>query len=88
MAGTHPKTTIKSGIVLSGSFSGNPKTYTVSFSAAYPDNNYSIELCGVDARSWTYSKNPSGVGFTINSNANTALTGEVSWRTVYAGEQL
>lgn len=70
----------KSQIVANTSFTGNPKKYTVVFATAYPDTNYSIDIDGVDQRVWSYeSKTVSG--FIINANANTALTGEVSWKT-------
>lgn len=76
----------KAGQVAAGTFTGNPKTATVAFAAAFPDNNYSVEITGVDERAWTYTKNASGVGFVINANANLALTGEVSWVALYNGE--
>lgn len=82
---TQPRLNRKAGNVSAGSFAGNPKTYAVVFSAAYPDTNYTIDIAGVDARSWSYSSKAT-TGFTIETNANTALTGEVSWITFYNGE--
>jgi hypothetical protein len=82
---TFPKLARKVGNVAAGSFAGNPKTYAVVFSAAYPDTNYDIHITGVDARSWSYSSKAT-TGFTIETNANTALTGEVSWSATYNGE--
>lgn len=80
-----PNRKIKSGIISAGTFSGSPRKATVVFAAAYPDTNYSIDICGVDSRSWTYESKTAS-GFVINSNASTALTGEVSWHTTVTGE--
>lgn len=75
----------KAGIVASGSFLGNPKKATVTFSSAWPDTNYTITIIGIDSRSWTYETKTTG-GFTISANANQALTGEVSWQAIRVGE--
>lgn len=75
----------KAGIVAAGSFSGNPKKYAVTFSTAYADANYAISIIGGDARSWSV-ESVTASGFTINSNANTALTASVRWITQYQGE--
>ena len=70
----------KAGIVAAGSFSLNPKKATVTFGTAFSSTNYAIEIKGVDARTWSYdSATKATTGFVINSNANAALTGEVSW---------
>lgn len=77
---------LKSGIVANTAFTGSPdKKATVTFSTPYPNTNYSIEIVGVDIRSWTYESKTVN-GFVINSNANQALTGEVSWVTRSVGE--
>jgi hypothetical protein len=68
----------KSGIVAAGSFSGNPKKYTVVFGTNFSDTNYSILIDGIDARSWTYEVKTVS-GFIIDANANQTLTSEVSW---------
>jgi len=72
----------KSGIIASGSFTGTPRTAPVVFVTAFPDNNYTVVLSGADKRTWT-SENKSLSGFTINSNANQALTGNVFWMAEY-----
>ena len=70
--------TKRSGTVAPGSFSGNPKIYTVTFSTDLPSTDYYISVIGLDARMWSYeSKTVSG--FVINSNSNQALTGNVDW---------
>ena len=75
----------KSGNVAAGSFAGNPKKYTVTFTTPFASTNYAINITGADSRSWSWeSKTVSG--FIINSNANTALTGEVSWQAQLNGE--
>ena len=74
----------KSGIVLAGSFSLNPKQATVVFTTNFPDTNYSILIDGIDARAWSYSSKTVS-GFTLNANANQVLTGEVAWEAVRNG---
>jgi hypothetical protein len=76
--------TVKGGVVTSGSFSGNPKKATVTFSSAFADATYTIGITGADARTWSYESKTAS-GFTINSNANAALTGEVSWQATASG---
>jgi len=76
---------IKAGIILAVTFTGTPRKAAVTFTTAYVDAEYAINITGIDARSWTY-ETKSAAGFTINTNANKALTGEVSWECVYKGE--
>ena len=76
---------IKAGIVSSGTFSGNPKKATVTFTSAFTSSNYAIIITGIDSRSWSY-ESKTAAGFTINTNANAALTGEVSWHAIISGE--
>ena len=73
--------TIKSGAKTSGSFTGNPRTATVTFGTAFPDANYSVTAIGVDGRGWTIDSQVAG-SFVINSNASSALTGSVSWTAI------
>lgn len=87
MADTQPRERRKTGLVPAVDFVGAPRVATVTFAQAYPDANYSIAITGVDARSWTY-QTKTAAGFVINTNANQALTGEVSWQTFYQGETL
>lgn len=75
----------KSGNRAAVNFTGTPRTSVVTFSTAMPDTNYSISITGVDGRTWRYS-NKTVNGFTINSGANAALTGEVSWTAISNGE--
>lgn len=75
----------KSGIVAGGTFAGNPKKATITFSTAMPSTNYSIFISGTSARTWTYEAKTVN-GFVINANANAALTGEVSWQAILNGE--
>lgn len=76
---------LKSGVVLAGSFSGNPKKATVTFSTAFASTAYSITITGTLGRTWTYESKLAG-SFVINANANAALTGEVSWTAIQTGE--
>ncbi len=77
----------KSGVVASGSFEGNPKTYAVTFATAFGDANYSVSVIGGDGRSWIITNQAAG-GFTISSQANQALTASVSWIAVAHGASL
>jgi hypothetical protein len=76
---------IKNNIVVGGSFSGNPKKATVTFSTAFPNTNYTITITGEDVRTWTYESKLAG-SFVINSNSNTALIGTASWQAMSYGE--
>jgi hypothetical protein len=76
---------IKSGVVAAGTFAGNPKTAAVTFTTAFPDTQYSITITGSDARNFVYSGKAT-TGFTIDTQANQALTGEVSWQAITIGE--
>lgn len=75
----------KTGTVTAGSFTGTPKKYTVTFTTPYATTNYVISLTGSDNRVFTY-ESKSTTGFIINTNANTALTGNVDWTTISIGE--
>lgn len=75
----------KSGTVNAGSFSGNPKKYTVSFSIPFATSNYSVVVTGVDGRSWSI-ESKTAAGFVLNSRANQALTGDVNWIAILTGE--
>jgi hypothetical protein len=75
----------KAGSVSAGTFAGNPKTATVTFSTAFADANYSVSIVGQDGRSWKYQSKAAG-SFVINSQANSALTGAVDWIAVHHGE--
>ena len=68
----------KSGKIVPGSFSGNPKVVQVNFSPAFPDVNYAVTVTGSDGRSWTI-ENQTASGFRINSNANQPLGDVVFW---------
>lgn len=77
----------KSGSVLAGDFSGNPKTYAVVFTTMFPTNNYSVSITGSDGRSWV-AESLAQTGFTINAQANQPLTGLVYWQANYKGETI
>lgn len=77
--------TIKTGVVSGASFSGNPKKYSVVFLTPYLSTAYTIDLAGTDSRSYTY-ESKLATGFVINTNANAAISGEVSWSTTVSGE--
>lgn len=76
---------IKQGIVSGVSFSGTPKKVSVAFSIAYPNSSYGITITGEDSRAWTIESKTVN-GFTINSNANQTITGNVYWLAAPSGE--
>jgi hypothetical protein len=76
---------IKSGIVTSQSFGGNPRTASVIFTKPFVDNNYTITVTGESARTWLIQGKASG-SFRISSNAATPITGSTFWQAIYQGE--
>jgi hypothetical protein len=82
--GTFLTSNVKAGVVASGSFAGSPKKATVTFTTAFASTAYSITITGIDARTWSYESKTTS-GFTINANANAALTNEVSWKAAASG---
>lgn len=79
-----------SGSVPAASFTGTPRTATVTFSTPFASANYTVTVTSTDdGRSW---KVPSAsmltTGFTINSQANAALTGPVMWQAVMIGQSV
>lgn len=53
--------------------------YNVSFDSPYQNGSYAVSVTATsDARIWTI-QNKLNTGFTINSNSNTPLTGDVFW---------
>ena len=81
---------LKAGVVANSSFAGNPLVASVAFTTPFPAGaSVVVQLSGQDARVWSYTLTViSGAvtGFAINSNAETALTGSVSWVATTAGE--
>jgi hypothetical protein len=75
----------RSGVVLVGEFAGNPKVATVTFPTALPTVDYSISITSEDSRFWTF-ENKTVDGFTINANANAALTSDVTYIAIEHGE--
>lgn len=75
----------KSGIVAAAAFTGTPRKSVVTFASPFSDNNYAVAFTGVDGRSWSVESKTAN-GFTINSRAATALTGEVYWQATKTGE--
>jgi len=67
--------------VLATAFSGSPKRASVSFTTALPSTNYTITVTSADARVWTF-ENKATTGFTLNSNSNQVLSGEVHWQVI------
>jgi hypothetical protein len=76
---------IKAGTVTAASFSGSPKKVTITFTTAFPDTNYAINITGTDNRNWGWESKSTG-SFVINANALAGLTGNVDWTAISIGE--
>jgi len=76
---------LKSGVISAGSFTGSPKTASIAFATPFSSSLYAITITGIDRRSWSYASK-SASGFTVEANAATALTAEVSWHSILTGE--
>lgn len=78
----------KAGSVAAGTFAGSPqKTATITFGTVFPSTSYSVTITGSDGRSWI-ATNLTTTGFTINTQANQALTGPVYWQATLIGESV
>lgn len=75
----------KAGTVAAGSFTGTPKKFSITFGTTFGSTNYAIHIQGTDNRSFTW-ESKLATGFTINTNASTALTGNVDWLITGTGE--
>jgi len=81
--------TVKSGVVIPGNFSGNPKKSTVTFASAFSSTNFAIVFSPNTDGSRTFtvsaeSKTVSGFVLNLNSN-NVAGLNEVGWHCVMSG---
>lgn len=75
----------KAGVALISAFTGNPKKAVVVFASPMASASYSINISGTDTRIWAW-ESKLATGFTINTNANQALTANVDWDVVADGE--
>jgi hypothetical protein len=78
---------IKSGVISAASFLGAPRKATVTFSAAFPNTNYSIMVLGGNARTWSFETKLAG-SVVISANANAALSQDVLWIAIDHGESV
>jgi hypothetical protein len=83
-------TSIKSGKLIPGNFSGNPKKATVTFATSFPSAQYAPVPSALSDGSKSFSPTPeskTASGFVVNLNANN-LAGliEVGWHAVVIGE--
>jgi len=76
----------KSGAIAAGTFTGNPKTATVTFGTAFPSVP-NVVVTGSDGRSWTITA-ASTTAFTVSAQANQALTNPVYWVASITGESV
>lgn len=77
----------KSGQIAAVTFTGNPKTATVTFGTAFPSTAYNVTVIGTDGRSWVVNS-LTAAGFTISTQANAALSGPVYWHATATGESV
>jgi hypothetical protein len=89
-AGAPESHALHAGVIIPGSFSGNPKTATVTFGTAYPDTTYTVVADAVTDGSKSYGlaiESKTVNGFTVNLHSNN-LAGlvEVDWHTALSGE--
>lgn len=80
----------KGGLLIPGSFSGNPKQATVTFSSAYPDTNYIVVVSAETINDKSFAlrvESKTASGFTVDLGVNNlANLVEVSWHTSPVGE--
>lgn len=78
--------TNKSSFISGASFSGvgNLK-YGVTFSTAFPDTSYGVQITGEEARTWTV-ENKLSTGFLVNSNSSIPFTSDVFWFAIPYGQ--
>lgn len=76
---------VKNNAVAAGSFTGNPRKATVTFTTPFPNANYSITITGEDSRTWTIESKVSG-SFIINSNSAIAPINNTYWQAISYGE--
>lgn len=84
MGGGAAPANVKADRILAGNFAGTPKKANVVFSAPYPDNDYAVLISAADERTFTI-ESKTAAGFTVNSNADAAIAGEVLWLTTPLG---
>jgi len=81
---------IKSGVLIPGAFSGNPKQATVVFSTAFASVNYAVTLAPetINNKSFALRVESKAVGgFTVDIGANNiADLVEVGWHAIPNGE--
>lgn len=80
---------VKSGVLIPGAFSGNPKSASVSFGVAFASTAYAIALSVITDGSRTFSpsaRSKAVGGFTVDLNVNN-LAGlvEVGWHAIVTG---
>ncbi len=81
---------IKSGVIIPGSFSGNPRVATVTFGTAFPDTNYAVdvEAVTINGRRYTLNvENKVAGSFDVGlGSSNIADLVEVGWQAIDTGE--
>jgi len=80
----------KSGVLIPGNFSGNPKRATVTFSAPFGGTNYAVTLTveAINGKSFVATmETKTAAGFDVNLGVNNiANVVEVGWHAIENGE--
>jgi hypothetical protein len=83
-------TGVKSGKIIPGSFSGNPKQASVTFAVAFPDTNYSLAAEAVMINNRSYGlriEDKLATGFTVDLGSNNISDlVEVTWSAIANSE--
>ena len=81
---------IKSGVLIPGAFSGNPKQATVTFTTAFSSTNYSITLAAETINDKSFAlrvESKTAAGFVVDLGTNNlANLVEVGWHAIPNGE--
>lgn len=82
----------KAGLVVAGSFSGNPKKATVNFSTAFADANYAVVVTSVTTSNTSYApaiESQLAGSFVINMETNNIVNlTQVNWVAMKTGESV
>lgn len=82
--------TAKSGILIPGDFSGNPKKAFVAFAVTYPNTMYTVTFGSITANDIQFvpvAENKAVTGFTVNLAVNNiANLAEIHWQAMPTGE--
>ena len=77
---------VKAGKIAAASFTGSPRTATVTLTPAFADKKYVVTVTGGDGRSFIVPSSTRLAGsFVVNAQAAAALSDDTYWVAVYTG---